>query len=79
MGSTSASVKGSANQAALDEIKLAASSDREYQGLEQAMRAAVESVLQTNPACKTAIANAVKRQIIDIFNAAKAAGKPWPF
>ncbi len=79
MGSTSASVKGGANEIALNDIKLAANSEREYKGLEQAMRAAVESVIKNDPAVKAAIANEVRTQIINKFNAARIAGSPWPF
>ncbi|MGH7886716.1 MAG: hypothetical protein ACREPG_02545 [Candidatus Binatia bacterium] len=79
MGSTSASLKGSANEAAYNQVKLTANSEIEYKGLEQAMRAAVEGVIQSDPAVKAAIANAVRVQIINKFNAAQIGGAPWPF
>jgi hypothetical protein len=79
MGSTSASVSGTADEAVLNNIKLAAGSNLEYMGLEQAMRAAVESVIQNDRSIKAKIAAAVQAQIINPFNAAKSAGSPWPF
>lgn len=79
MGSTSASVRGSANEAALNDVKLAAISETQYKGLEQAMRAAVETVIRNNPAVRAAIANEVRTQIIDKYNAARISGAPWPF
>ena len=77
MGSTSASVSGTGDEATLNSIKLKASTSLELMGLEQAMRAAVESVIQNDAAVKAKIAAAVKAQIINTFNAAQ--GGPWPF
>jgi hypothetical protein len=79
MGSTSASVKGGALETALDEVKLASTTRAEYEGLERAMRAAVETVVRSNPAVQKAIADEVEIQIIDRYKAAKRAGQPWPF
>ena len=77
MGTTSACVSGTADEATLNNVKLAARTQLEYMGLEQAMRAAVESVIQNDAAVKAKIAAAVKAQIINTFNAAQ--GGPWPF
>jgi hypothetical protein len=81
MGATSASVRGGAVQTALDQIKLAAMSEDQYKGLEKAMRAAVETVINSDPAVKSAIATEVQKQIIDKFRAAQGAGAraSWPF
>ncbi len=81
MGATSASVRGGAVQTALDQIKLAAMTEDQYKGLEKAMRAAVESVINNDPAVKSAIAAEVQKQIIDQFRAAQRAGvaPSWPF
>jgi hypothetical protein len=77
MGSTGVCVSGTADEATLNSIKLKANTQLEYMGLEQAMRAAVESVIQNDATVKAKIAAAVKAQIIDKFNAAQ--GGPWPF
>ena len=79
MGTTSASVSGTADEIVFNDVKLAADSELEYIGLEEAMRAAVASVIKNDRAVKAAIATAVRTEIIDKFNAAQAAGKPWPF
>ena len=62
MGTTSASVSGGADEVALNRVKLAASSELEYMGLEQAMRDAVASAIQNDRAVQAAIAAALGRK-----------------
>jgi hypothetical protein len=82
MGAVSTSVNNNlALQQAVNNIKLAAASITEYQGLEHAFRLAVENAINNNPAVRNAIAAEVQNRIINVFNAAAAAaaGRVWPF
>ena len=80
MGSVTASVStNNAQSSKLGDIKLAATTPGEYEGLELAFRRAVETVINSNNTVRAAVAAEVKTQILDVFDAAQAARKPWPF